>query len=281
VLLSVELVRASDYVAFPLAPNAGGEAHRIVLDIRKRLTAQEERAQQREIDAVKQSGATVVAIDAGHGGNDPGCSGHSLTEKSVALDVAKHMAAAIATRPRLKPVLTRQKDYFVQLGQRQKIAQDFDADILVSIHCNSAPSTTARGAEVFFVSLQGAADKAAKELVDRENAADQVGGLPPDKKDGPITDILWDMKKNVIMRQSEQLGDIMLRRLGQLPGGETRGLKQGPLAVLKLITCPSVLVELGFVTNKHDARLLADADTRRRYAELLASGVDDYVRAAG
>jgi len=281
VLLSVELVRASDYVAFPLAPNAGGEAHRIVLDIRKRLTAQEERAQQKEIDAVRQSGAVVIAIDAGHGGNDPGCSGHSLTEKSVALDVAKQMATAIGARARLKPILTRQKDYFVMLGQRQEIARKFEADIFVSIHCNSAPSVSARGAEVFFVSLQGAADKAAKELIDRENAADLVGGLPPDKIQGPINDILVNLKSNNAMRQSEQLGEIMLRHLGQLPGGETRGLKQGPLAVLKSITCPSVLVELGFVTNKQDARLLGDADTRRRYAELLAAGVDDYVRAAG
>jgi N-acetylmuramoyl-L-alanine amidase len=191
------------------------------------------------------------------------------------------MAAAIGARPRLKPILTRNKDYFVMLGQRQKIAEKFAADIFVSIHCNSAPSASARGAEVFFVSLKGAADKAAKELIDRENAADLVGGLAPDQVQGPISNIVLDLKSNATMRQSEQLGDIMLRQLGQLPGGESRGLKQGPLAVLKSIACPSVLVELGFVTNKHDARLLGDAGHPARYAELLAAGVDDYVRASG
>jgi N-acetylmuramoyl-L-alanine amidase len=281
VLVEAELVRPSDYAAFPLAPNAGGAKHRIVLDILKRFTEQERQAQEREAENVRQSGDVVVAIDAGHGGNDPGCSGNGLTEKTVALGVAKQLAAILESKPRMRPVLTRQKDYFVPLGQRQKIAEKYGASIFVSIHCNSAASATARGTEVFFVSLQGAADKAAKELVDRENAADLVGGLPPSEIATPLVDILVDLKQKNAIRNSERLGEHVLRRMGQLPGTETRGLKQGPLAVLKSISCPSVLVELGFVTNKLDARLLGDPGTLRRYAEQICGGVEDYLRAVG
>jgi N-acetylmuramoyl-L-alanine amidase len=281
VLVRVVLARAADYAAFPLAPNAASEQHRIVLDVRKRLTAAESQAQEREVETVRESGDVVVAIDAGHGGNDPGCSGHDLVEKEITLAVARQFADALGGRPRLRPLLTRQRDYFVPLGQRQKIAQRYGAKLFVSIHCNAAASLTARGSEVFFVSLQGAADKAAKELVDRENAADLVGGVAPQEVQTPLVDILVNLKQNDAMRRSERLGEMMLRRLEQVPGNESRGLKQGPLAVLKSITCPSVLVELGFVTNRQDARLLADRAGQRHYAQEMAASIDEYLRATG
>jgi len=281
VLVRVVLARAADFAAFPLAPNAASEQHRIVLDVRKRLTAAETSAQEREVESVRQSGDVVVAIDAGHGGNDPGCLGHQLVEKEVTLAVARRFAEALGGRPRLRPLLTRQRDYFVPLGQRQKIAQNYGATLFVSIHCNAAASPTARGSEVFFVSLQGAADKAAKELVDRENAADLVGGVAPQEVQTPLVDILVNLKQNDAMRKSERLGELMVRRLEQVPGSESRGLKQGPLAVLKSITCPSVLVELGFVTNKQDARQLADGAGQRRYAQQMAAAIDEYLSATG
>lgn len=281
VLVRVDLERDADFAAFPLAPNAGGQQHRIVVDLRKRWTDEERRAQEREVESVRRSGDRIVAIDAGHGGNDPGCLGHGLTEKDVALDVARRLATAIAAEPGLRPLLTRQRDYFVPLGQRQLIARRYGAQVFLSIHCNSAASPAARGTEVFFVSLQGAADKAAKELVDRENAADLVGGVAPEEVQTPLVDILVSLKQNDAMRRSERLGEAVLRRLEGLPGNESRGLKQGPLAVLKSITCPSVLVELGFVTNLRDARQLGEPGVRRQYAEHIAAGVSEYLRANG
>jgi N-acetylmuramoyl-L-alanine amidase len=281
VLVTVLLQRAAEFNAFSLAPNAGGEHHRIVLDVGKTLTEAEKRAQEREAEAVRTSGDIVVAIDAGHGGTDPGCRGHGLVEKDVALDVALLLAKAIDARTGMRAVLTRERDYFVPLGRRQKIAQRYASRVFVSIHLNSAPSASARGSEVFFLSPKGAADKAARELVDRENAADEVGGVPPEKSESVLVDILWNMKQNEIMRQSERLGDSVLRRLEDLSGNESRGLKQGPLAVLKSIRCASVLVELGFVTNRRDAGLMASSAVQRRYADLLAAGIDDYVRGAG
>ncbi len=281
VLMRVELVRDADFTAFPLAPNAGGEQHRIVLDLRKTLTADEKTAQEREEESVRKSGDIIVAIDAGHGGNDPGCSGNGLAEKDVALDVAKLVAGAIESRPRMRAVLTRQRDYFIPLGQRQEIARRYDARVFMSIHLNSAASASARGSEVFFLSLKGAADKAARELEDRENAADQVGGVPKGEEVQPIVDILWNMKQNQAMRESQRLGEAVLDKLEALPGNDSRGLKQGALAVLKSIACPSVLVELGFITNKRDAQMLRNSASQRRYAESLTAGVEQFVREGG
>ena len=281
VLARIELQRDAQFNVFSLAPNAGSEHHRVVLDVRKTLTDAEKRAQDREAEAVRTSGDAVIAIDAGHGGNDPGCSGHGLVEKNVALDVALLLAKAVDARAGMRPVLTRHRDYFVPLGRRQEIAQRYAARVFVSIHLNSAPSASARGSEVFFLSPKGAADKAARELVDRENAADQVGGVPEDRAETVLVDILWNMKQNETMRQSERLGDAVLRKLEAMSGSESRGLKQGPLAVLKSVRCPSVLVELGFVTNRRDAAMLATTAAQKRYAELIAQGVDEFVRGAG
>jgi N-acetylmuramoyl-L-alanine amidase len=282
--LVVQAVLARDAagVAFSLPPNSGGEAHRVVLDVRKRFTEQETRAQENEVESVRKSGDIVIAIDPGHGGNDPGCIGRDarggpLYERDVALAVARELGRAIAARPGMRAVLTRDKDYFVPLGRRQQIAQRWGAQLFVSIHCNSAASRAARGSEVFFVSLQGAADKAERELIDRENAADLVGGVAPEDVQTPLVDILMNLKQNEAMRRSERLGEIMLRRLERVPGNTIRGLKQGPLAVLKSITCPSVLVELGFMTNKADVKLLADRDAQRAYASTLAAGVEEYL----
>jgi N-acetylmuramoyl-L-alanine amidase len=279
-VLQVELVRDADVNVFTLPPNEGGNQHRIVIDVLKKLTDAEKRAQEREADAVRKSGDVVVCVDAGHGGNDPGCNGHGVVEKVVALDVALRLAKAIDARAGMRAVLTRKHDYFVPLGRRQQIAQRYASRVFVSIHLNSAPSATARGSEVFFLSPEGAADKAAKELADRENAADEVGGVAPGKQGDVIVDILWNMKQNEIMRQSERLGEVVVRKLAAV-SAESRGLKQGPLAVLKSIHCASVLVELGFVTNRHDARMLKNPDTQQRFAELVAAGIDEHVRGAG
>jgi len=278
-LLRVELERAAEYDAFPLAPDAGGISARVVVDVRRKWSDVERDQQQREVEAVRKSGDVIVAIDAGHGGNDPGCIGHGVIEKDVALAVARQLAAVLAGRPRLRTVLTRDKDYFVPLARRQQIARGYGAQIFVSIHANAAPSPTARGPEVFFVSLQRAAARAERELIDRENAADRVGGVTAEQVGSPVLDILVNLKQSSAMRRSERLGECVLKHMADLPGGEDRGLKQGPLAVLKSIDAASVLVELGFVTNKNDAVLMRDPAMHRRYARQIGTAVDDFIAA--
>jgi N-acetylmuramoyl-L-alanine amidase len=199
-----------------------------------------------------------------------------LREKDIALEVSKLLETRLRQKPGLRPVMTREADYFVPLARRQQIAREFGAETFISLHVNAARTAEARGAEVFFLSLKGAVDKAARELIDRENAADLVGGVTEGKAEEPIVDILMGMKRDRTMKESERLAETLLRRLGQVQNSEVRGVKQGPLAVLKSIDKPSVLVELGFFTNVADRRLLADSKSLDRYSKQLADGIADY-----
>jgi N-acetylmuramoyl-L-alanine amidase len=227
---------------------------------------------------VRESGDVIVGIDPGHGGEDPGTVwGRSLREKEIALEVGRLLSEQLRRHAGVRPVLTRDADYFVSLGRRPALAHQYGAHLFVSLHVNAARSRTARGAEVFFLSLQGAEDKAARELVDRENAADLVGGVPPDQVDEPLVDILMDMTRNHTMKDSERLAEVLLQQLNRVSGAAIRGIKQGPLAVLKSIDVPSVLVELGFFTNTDDRKLLGNARTQRQYAENMARGIVDFL----
>lgn len=276
--IHVELTRRAAVRAFPLAPNSTGRGHRIVLDIVPRLSAAEKARREARVLEVRDSGDTIVAIDPGHGGEDPGTVwGRSLREKEIALEVGRLLAAELQRHAGVRPVLTRSADYFVPLGRRPALARQYGAQLFVSLHVNAARSRTARGVEVFFLSLQGAEDKAARELVDRENAADLVGGVPPDQVDEPLVDILMDMTRNHTMKDSERLAEVLLGQLHHVSGASTRGIKQGPLAVLKSIDVPSVLVELGFFTNTDDRKLLANARTHKLFAERMAKGIFEFL----
>ncbi|UCE03990.1 MAG: N-acetylmuramoyl-L-alanine amidase [Candidatus Latescibacterota bacterium] len=276
--IHVELTRAAELNAFHLPPNTAGRSYRIVLDIVPRLSAAEQARREASILEVRESGDVIVGIDPGHGGEDPGTVwGRSLREKEIALEVGRLLSEQLRRHPGVRPVLTRDADYFVSLGRRPALARRYGAQLFVSLHVNAARSRAARGAEVFFLSLQGAEDKAARELVDRENAADLVGGVPPDQVDEPLVDILMDMTRNHTMKDSERLAEVLLQQLHRVSGAAIRGIKQGPLAVLKSIDVPSVLVELGFFTNTDDRKLLGNARAQKQYAEEMARGIIDFL----
>ncbi len=271
--ITLEFSRATTAEVFYQAPS-GDKGHRLVVDMAPRLSPAERAAQEARVRAVRDSGDRIVAIDPGHGGEDPGTVYGRLQEKHIALAVGKLLQQQLETRKGLRGVLTRDSDHFIPLHKRQQIARQYGADLFISVHVNSAPSQ-ARGAEVFFLSLAGSEDKAARELVDRENAADLVGGVPADQVNAPLVDILMDMTRNQTMKDSEKLAEVLLQHLGRVESGAVRGVKQGPLAVLKSIDKPSVLVELGFITSKADRGLLVKA--QRAYASRLADGILDYL----
>jgi len=269
----VELVRVAEASVFAQAPS-GARGHRIVVDLSPRLTAAERAEREARVRAVRDSGDRIIAIDPGHGGEDPGTVYGRLQEKHVTLAVGKMLREQLEKRRGLRAILTRNGDTFIPLHRRQEIARQYGAHLFVSLHVNSAP-TQARGAEVFFLSIAGSVDKAAKELVDRENAADLVGGVAPDQVNAPLVDILMDMTRNQTMKDSETLAAVLLEHLGRVENAAVRGVKQGPLAVLKSIDKPSVLVELGFITNREDRALLVKA--QRLYASRLADGIAAYL----
>ena len=219
----------------------------------------------------------VVAVDAGHGGKDTGAKGkYGLVEKDLALDIARRAARTINDTNGFKAVLTRDKDVFIDLVERTRIAQKKDADVFVSIHLNSAPRKGAGGVEVWFISPAGAESTARKLLSNRDKAARELGLDEPENSD--IMQMLVDVNQQAMMQRSFLLAEEILKatdRQGLPPG---RSVKQQSFAVLKSIDMPSVLVEAGFLTNPKDAAFVKTKDGRQAVAEAVANGIVSYLK---
>jgi N-acetylmuramoyl-L-alanine amidase len=217
-----------------------------------------------------------VAIDAGHGGEDPGAIGYRrLQEADITLAIAKKLKAQLDIMPGVTGFLTRSGDYFVPLRKRIDIARRFQADLFVSIHCNASRDRDATGTEIYFLSLTGATDEAARGLAEKENAADLIGGVSPEAGDDLLS-ILFDLRQNDTIRRSSDLAESMIDAVGGDSRLTTRGIKQAGFVVLKAPEIPSVLVETAFITNAREAAILKDGQFQTKFAEMLAQGIDQY-----
>jgi N-acetylmuramoyl-L-alanine amidase len=170
--------------------------------------------------------------------------------------------------------MTRLGDYGVSLGRRRQIARQGACDLFVSVHANSAPNRDANGTEVFFLSPRGASDQKARELENRENAADLVGGVSPDA-DEDVLSILVDLKTADSMEKSADLAELVSSELDRCGVAEC-SVKQAGFVVLKSLEMPSVLIEVGFLTNKADRKRLASGEYRGEYADCLAGAIAAY-----
>jgi N-acetylmuramoyl-L-alanine amidase len=266
----VDLTRASSHNVFPL-DEYREKPHRIVIDVFRNGAEPSPRPP----DVVEHAGTPIVVIDPGHGGEDPGTIGNGkLKEKDIVLDIGRRLAAVLDSRGGYDTRLTRKGDYFVSLRKRKRIANESGGDVFISIHANSAPNRSASGTEIFFVSPRGASDQAARELADRENACDLVGGVSPDAGDDVLS-ILVDLKMSDSVQKSSDLASLMASRLGQSRVSDGV-VKQAGFVVLKNLAMPSVLVEVGFLTNSSDVKKLGTESHRRAYAECLANAIDAY-----
>jgi N-acetylmuramoyl-L-alanine amidase len=219
----------------------------------------------------------VVAIDAGHGGHDTGTVGrYGLVEKKLALDIARRVAEELNRRDGIRAVLTRTTDVFLTLPERNDIAEKQGADVFVSIHLNSAPSSSARGAEIFFVAPAGAEHAASKEMTSGE-AAHEFGLDRRD--DADLVHMLLDVNQQSVLARSEGLAASILEQVRGRNLLPTRTVKQKSFSVLRTISMPSVLVEGGFLSNTADAKLLRTEDGRTRLASAIAAGIMDFMRA--
>ncbi len=224
----------------------------------------------------------IVAIDAGHGGEDVGARGTGPTfEKNITLAVARKLAAELARIPGVQPLLTRETDYFIPLRERYRIAERAKADLFISIHCNSSRRRgMGSGTEVFFLSLKGATDQADADLADLENAADVVGGVPPQAEDDVVS-VLYEVKRNAMLERSQLLAETLLDHIAADRRVTSRGIKQAGFAVLKSVEFPSVLVETAFINNPREVVLLRDPEFQNNLAKQLATGVKTYFTQAG
>lgn len=216
----------------------------------------------------------IVAIDAGHGGQDPGAIGQSgRREKDVTLAVSRELARQVNATPGLKAYLTRDSDVFIPLNRRAQLARAAKADIFVSIHADAAKNRSASGASVYVLSLKGASSQRARWLADKENAADLIGGRMP-QAGNTLASVLLDLTQSGHMKASEDAARHVLDSLGDV--GNTRRVEHANFAVLRTSDMPAMLVETAFISNPAEERLLADPAYQRKLAGAILNGVDAY-----
>jgi len=251
---------------------------RLVVDVTRPGAEQAEARRLEQIaQGKRRDRVRVVAVDAGHGGEDAGARGPrklKVVEKNVTLAVARELVDELNKIPGVRGELIRDGDYFIPLRDRYRAAEKMKADLFVSIHANSTRrrSNTGHGTEIYFLSLRGASDQADADLADQENAADLVGGVGPQAENG-LVNILYDVKRSSALEQSQLLAETLLDHVAADRRLESRGVKQAGFVVLKSVEFPSVLVETAFINNPVEARLLMSRDFQHRMATQLAAGV--------
>ncbi len=264
-------------------------ADRLVLDIRAPGAAKAVAAKAvaslpvapvaiRPAHAPSESGRDIIiAVDAGHGGVDPGASGARGThEKDVVLEIARALAARINEEPGMKAVLTRDGDYFISLRERNLRARKAKADLFVSVHADSIGNPDVSGSSVYVLSERGATSEAARWLAERENAADLKGGIKLDDKDPVLQGVLLDLSQSASISSSMTAAEQVLQSLDRI--GEVRKprVQQAGFVVLKSPDIPSMLVETAFISNREDERKLSQPAHRVKLANAIFAGIQRY-----
>lgn len=215
----------------------------------------------------------LLMLDPGHGGHDPGAIGLSGTpEKDITLDIAQRMADALIPRLKVDVKLTRERDVFLPLQERVRLAQAARADLFLSIHADSAPSKKARGLSVYSLSAK-ATDAFAKELADRENNADLMGGLDFSVKDQEVAEILYDLTARRTTNTALKVKMDFVHAMGRKWRLLENPMRAANFAVLRAPDVPSLLVETGFLSNPNDEKLLCQPSMRQKIACLMASEI--------
>lgn len=283
----IDLERESTFNCFSL-PAGDGRPDRVVVDIFRPLDMRRPVARSRSGGSAPATAIATpvlaappmaavkpftVVIDPGHGGSDPGAIRNGIQEKDIVLAVSLEMARLIDSLPGYRAVLTRKGDHYPTLGRRVELASEQDGDLFLSIHCNTNRNTKLTGMEVYFLSLQGATDREARELADKENAANVVGVAPGTDPDDMVMNILMDLRMSQILHESSRLADHLLTAADNSDLVKSRKSKQAGFQVLRSLAMPSALVEISYLSNPSDRRLLQDTGRRRELAEVLVEGV--------
>ena len=256
--------------------------HRLVIDLidpAQEKKEQEERQKQKEISP---KGTRIVVIDPGHGGEDPGAIGAlRTTEKNVVLKVGEKLAHSLNQGYECKAFLTRKRDYFIPLEDRSKIAREYGAELFISLHADGSFNPQARGSSIYCLSLSGATDEAAKILADKENMSNVLGGAiarPSIAKDPNLNQILLDLMQNNSMKESLRFADLFLGNMKSVNHLKYSRYRQANFIVLKAPDIPSVLVEIAFITNKEDERLLNQDEFQEKFASTVTTTIKKYFK---
>ncbi|MBX5461329.1 MAG: N-acetylmuramoyl-L-alanine amidase [Steroidobacteraceae bacterium] len=219
----------------------------------------------------------IVAVDAGHGGRDPGAIGRNGTyEKDVVLGIARALAARIDAERGMRAVLVRDGDYFIMLRDRMGRARKAKADLFVSVHADSIRDRSITGASVYVLSERGASSEAARWLAERENAADLMGGVSLDDKDASLASVLLDLSQTASLSASMTAAQLVLAELDRSFGVRKSQVQQAQLVVLKSPDIPSMLVETGYISNPQEESRLKNRKYQERLAEAIFTGIRTY-----
>ncbi len=268
-------------VYYTLAPNKE-YGHRLVIDLHKMphskgVAKQTPRSQQSKKSKINSPRDIVVAIDAGHGGEDPGARGKRGTkEKDVVLRIAKRLAQLIKETPGMTPVVIRTGDYYLSLRKRIEKARRHKADLFISIHADAFKNTRVKGSSVYVLSARGASDEAAKWLAQRENAADLIGGVSLEDKDDVLASVLLDLSMNGTIDVSTRVANKVLREFKKIGPVHKRTVQHAGFVVLKSPDIPSLLIETAFISNPREERRLKDKRYQQKLANAMMRGIYQY-----
>jgi len=272
----LELNGASKPKTFLLAPTEQ-YGHRLVVDL---PAAEATPVVRRAPAAVERGRDVVVAIDAGHGGEDPGASGRAgVEEKEVVLAIARRVAEEINSTPGMRAVLTRGGDYFVPLRKRTELAHQTQADFFMSIHADSYRDRDAKGATVYVLSDKAASDEQSLLLAQRENASDLIGGVSLADKDQLLARVLLDLSQSAALSASTAAGQRLIRRMSTVTSMRRLQVQRAPFLVLKSPDIPSVLVETAYISNPREESSLRNPGYQATLATALRQGIVDYFTA--
>lgn len=254
-----------------------GLGDRLVVDLHNAQTANELKPLISTQDTPQRLREVVVAIDAGHGGKDPGAVGRRGTqEKAVVLAVAKELQSLITRERGMRAVMIRSTDEFVELRERIKKAKDENADIFISIHADASPDKRARGSSVYILSENGASSEEARRLAELENSAFTIGDVDLSNKDKLLATVLLDLSTSATIERSMSLGGGVLNEMQTLGHMRSKHVEEAGFAVLKSLDIPSILVETAFITNASEEKRLSAKSHQRKLAQAMLRGIRAY-----
>jgi len=265
--------------SFMLTP-AQNRGHRLVLDLTAVGivgSAPAVPALRPQAPAVPGGRKVVVAIDPGHGGEDPGAIGPRGTrEKDVVLAISREVARVFNAEPGMSAVLIRDGDYFVPLKDRYEKARAAQADLFLSIHADAIAHGRAAGSSVYMLSTRGASSQAARWLADRENASDLVGGVALNNKEGTLAAVLLDLSQGATLGASDQVASHVLRSLSRFGRVHKQEVQRANFVVLRAPDVPSILIETAFISNAEEEKRLRDPQHQAKIAGAIVDGVRNY-----
>ncbi len=274
----LDLKKFVEHKSFQLKPNQH-YGHRLVVDLLGTGTENKNVDTDEEVTDRNRLRDVVIALDAGHGGEDPGARGPAGNfEKDVVLRIAKQLHTAINKERGMRAVMIREGDYYMRLRKRIEKAREYKADLFISIHADAFRDRRVHGSSVYVLSQKGASSEAARWLAESENASDLIGGVSLDNRDDVLASVLLDLSQTASLEASIDIADRVLQGLKSIGKVHKRTVQSAGFAVLKSPDIPSILVETAFISNPSEEKKLMSKQHRIRMSNAIVHGLRGYFR---